>query len=105
MGAVALLLIVLPLYLNQRGIALASPMTVRVVHAAGPILVFGLQFVEGQAADVGLVACRIAVYSTAAALTATARQWQVAADDRLARLAASSPVAGATDAPCPPRAA
>jgi hypothetical protein len=101
----ALLLIVLPLYLNQRGIALASPMTVRVAHAAGPIFVFGLQCVEGRLPASAWSRAAIAVYSTSAAFTVTARQWRVAADDRLARLAAPRPVAGATDAPCPPRAA
>ena len=48
MAAAAVLLIVLPLYLNQRGVALASPMTVRVVHAAGPVLVFALQLADGR---------------------------------------------------------
>jgi drug/metabolite transporter (DMT)-like permease len=44
----AVLLIVLPNYVNQVGVALASPLTVRVVLAVGPILIFLLQLVEGR---------------------------------------------------------
>jgi len=44
----ALLLIVLPIYVNQVGIALASPLTVRVVVAIGPVLILALQLVEGR---------------------------------------------------------
>src|SRR5439155_6459464 len=47
-AAAALLLIVLPNYVNQIGVALASPLTVRAVLALGPVLVFGLQLVEGR---------------------------------------------------------
>lgn len=86
-AGVALLLIVLPLYLNQRGLALASPMTVRIVHAAGPVLVFAIQFLEGRlpASPWSLVV--IVGYSASAVLSATARQWRIAADARLERLA------------------
>jgi hypothetical protein len=41
-----LLLIVLPNYVNQVGVALASPVTVRAVLALGPVLVFTLQLAE-----------------------------------------------------------
>ena len=44
----ALLLIVLPIYVNQVGISLASPLTVRVVVAIGPVLILALQLVEGR---------------------------------------------------------
>ena len=44
----ALLLIVLPIYVNQVGISLASPLTVRVVVAIGPVLILALQIVEGR---------------------------------------------------------
>ena len=44
----AFLLIVLPNYVNQIGVALASPVTVRAVLAMGPALVFALQLVEGR---------------------------------------------------------
>ena len=51
LGGVALaafLLIVLPNYLNQIGVALASPVTVRAVLALGPVLVFALQLGDGR---------------------------------------------------------
>jgi len=44
----SLLLIVFPIYVNQVGIALASPLTVRVVLAVGPALIFVLQLFEGR---------------------------------------------------------
>ena len=46
--AAALLLIVLPIFVNQIGISLASPLTVRVVVAVGPVLILALQVVEGR---------------------------------------------------------
>jgi drug/metabolite transporter (DMT)-like permease len=87
-ATVAVLLIVLPLYLNQRGLALASPMTVRIVHAAGPVLVFTLQFLEGRLPASPWSLAVIVGYSACAVLSATARQWRVAADARLERLTA-----------------
>ena len=44
----AVLLIVLPNYVNQVGVSLASPLTVRAVMAIGPVLIFALQLVEGR---------------------------------------------------------
>jgi drug/metabolite transporter (DMT)-like permease len=85
----AVMLIVLPLYLNQRGIALASPLTVRVVHAAGPVLVFALQFVDGRLPTSPWSLAVVIGYSASAALSATARQWRVAADARREKLAPS----------------
>jgi drug/metabolite transporter (DMT)-like permease len=46
--AIAALLIVIPSYVNQVGISLASPLTVRVVLATGPVLIFGVQLLEGR---------------------------------------------------------
>jgi hypothetical protein len=43
----ALLLVVFPVY-DQVGISLASPLTVRVVLALGPVVIFLLQLVEGR---------------------------------------------------------
>jgi hypothetical protein len=60
-----------------------------ICHAAGPVLVFPLQFVEGRLPASAWSLAAIVVYSTAAALTATARQWRLAADGRRARLAAA----------------
>jgi drug/metabolite transporter (DMT)-like permease len=86
----AVLLIVLPLYLNQQGVALASPMTVRVVHAAGPVLVFSLQLADGRLPASPWSLAVIIVYSGAAVLSAFARQWQVTDNRRRERLAARS---------------
>ena len=44
----SLLLVVAPIYVNQVGIALASPWTVRVALAVGPVLVFALQLADGR---------------------------------------------------------
>jgi drug/metabolite transporter (DMT)-like permease len=84
-AGVALLLIVLPLYLNQRGLALASPMTVRIVHAAGPVLVFAIQFLEGRLPASPWSLAVVVGYSASAVLSATARQWNITADARLER--------------------
>jgi hypothetical protein len=46
--AVASLLIIVPSYVNQLAISLASPLTVRVVLAMAPALIFLLQLVEGR---------------------------------------------------------
>ena len=67
----SLLLVVLPNYVNQIGIALASPLTVRAVLALGPVLVFLLQLVEGRlpSSVATLAACVLyAVFAVAAAL-------------------------------------
>jgi hypothetical protein len=48
LGLASFLLIVLPNYVNQVGVALASPLTVRAVLAVGPVLVFVLQTLEGR---------------------------------------------------------
>jgi drug/metabolite transporter (DMT)-like permease len=70
-AAAALLLIVLPIFVNQIGIALASPLTVRVVVAVGPVLILGLQVIEGRlsASAYSLAAALIyAVFAVAATL-------------------------------------
>jgi len=43
-----LALIVFPIYVNQVGTALASPLTVRAVLALGPVVIFVLQLLEGR---------------------------------------------------------
>ena len=70
----SLLLIVLPNYVNQVGIALASPLTVRAVLALGPVLVFLLQLVEGRlpSSPATLAAC--VLYTAFAAASAVARR-------------------------------
>jgi hypothetical protein len=46
--AIAALLIVIPSYVNQVAISLATPLTVRVVLATGPVLIFFVQLIEGR---------------------------------------------------------
>jgi hypothetical protein len=46
--ALASLLIILPSYVNQVAISLASPLTVRVVLATAPVLIFLVQLIEGR---------------------------------------------------------
>jgi len=70
-AAASLLLIVLPNYVNQIGIALASPLTVRAVLALGPVLVFLLQLVEGRlpSSPATLAACVLyALFAVASAV-------------------------------------
>lgn len=57
-------------------------MTVRVAPAADPVLVFAVQFVEGRLRASAWSLAALVAYSTWAALTATARQWRVAARRR-----------------------
>jgi hypothetical protein len=77
LGAVALaclLLIVLPNYVNQVGVALASPVTVRAVLAVGPVLVFALQLFDGRLSlsPATLLAC--VLYGVCAVAAAVARR-------------------------------
>jgi len=50
MMAMTVLLIIVPSYVNLVAISLASPLTVRVVLAAGPVLIFFWEMVEGRLA-------------------------------------------------------
>jgi hypothetical protein len=82
LGAVVLaclLLIVLPNYVNQVDVALASPVTVRTVLAVGPVLVFGLQLFDGRLSSsrATLVVC--VPYSVGAVAAANARRQTIGA--------------------------
>jgi predicted ABC-type exoprotein transport system permease subunit len=70
----ALLLIVLPSYVNQIGIALASPLTVRAVLALGPVLVFLLQLVEGRLPSSAATLAACVLYAVFAVASAVARR-------------------------------
>ena len=85
----SLLLIVLPNYVNQIGIALASPLTVRAVLALGPVLVFLLQTVEGRlpSSVTTLAACVLYAVFAVAAAVARRRAIGVASAGALARAA------------------
>lgn len=70
----ALLLIVLPNYVNQVGVALASPVTVRAVLALGPVLVFALQLLEGRLSPSTATLTTCVLYAVFAVAAAVARR-------------------------------
>lgn len=70
----ALLLIVFPIYVNQVGISLASPLTVRVVLSLGPVLIFVLQLVEGRLVSSPYSLACAGLYSSFAIGAVVARQ-------------------------------
>ncbi len=71
---IAALLIVVPSYVNQIGISLASPLTVRVVLSTGPVLIFFVQLIEGRlSASLYSLAAAI-LYAVAAISAGLARQ-------------------------------
>jgi drug/metabolite transporter (DMT)-like permease len=74
-----LLLIVVPNYLNQVGVALASPVTVRAVLALGPVLVFGLQLVEGRLTPSPWTLGAAGLYAIFAVAAALARRQAIVA--------------------------
>jgi drug/metabolite transporter (DMT)-like permease len=63
LAAAALLLIVVPIYLVQAGLAHTSPMTTNVVLSLGPVFVFAAQALAGQTATSPHVLAAIAVYA------------------------------------------
>jgi hypothetical protein len=71
---IAALLIVLASFVNQVAISLASPLTVRVVLAVGPVLIFFLQMVEGRLAASLYSLTAATLYAFAALAAAIARQ-------------------------------
>jgi hypothetical protein len=71
---IAALLIVPASFVNQVAISLASPLTVRVVLAVGPVLIFFLQMVEGRLAASLYSLTAATLYAFAALAAAIARQ-------------------------------
>jgi drug/metabolite transporter (DMT)-like permease len=72
--AMASLLIIVPSYVNQLAISLASPLTVRVVLASGPVLIFLLQLVEGRLSASPYSLAAATLYAAAAIAVGLARQ-------------------------------
>jgi hypothetical protein len=70
----ASLLIVVPTYVNQVGISLASPLTVRVVLATGPVLIFFVQPLEGRLSASPYSLTAAILYAVAAISAGVARQ-------------------------------
>jgi drug/metabolite transporter (DMT)-like permease len=83
----SLALIVLPNYVNQIGIALASPLTVRAVLALGPVLVFLLQLVEGRLPSSAATLAACMLYAGFAVAAAVARRRAIGLTPALATVA------------------
>lgn len=72
--AVAALLILVPSYINQVAISLASPLTVRVVMASAPVIVFLLETIEGRLSPSLYSLAAAMLYAVFAILAGVARQ-------------------------------
>jgi len=70
----SLLLVVFPIYVNQVGTSLASPLTVRVVLAVGPVLIFVLQTIEGRLSPSPYSLAAAVLYGVLAVSAALARR-------------------------------
>jgi drug/metabolite transporter (DMT)-like permease len=73
-AAAALLLIVIPVYVSQVGIALASPLTVRVALSLAPVLIFALELAERRLSSSPSTLAVAAAYSLSAIGGALARR-------------------------------
>jgi drug/metabolite transporter (DMT)-like permease len=71
--AIAVLLILVPSYISQVAISLASPLTVRVVTASAPVIVFLLQTIEGRLSPSLYSLAAAMLYALFAVLAALAR--------------------------------
>lgn len=71
---VASLLIIVRSYVNQVGIPLASPLTVRVVLATGPVLICLFQLIEGRLSASPYSLTAALLYAVAAVAVGLARQ-------------------------------
>jgi hypothetical protein len=76
---IALLLIIVPNYVNLVAISLASPLTVRVVLAIGPSLIFFCQLIEGRLTVSRYSLMAAILYALAAIAAAIARQHAIRA--------------------------
>ena len=72
--AIAVLLILVPSYINQVAISLASPLTVRVVMASAPVIIFVLQTIEGRLSPSPYSLAAAMLYALFAVLAGLARQ-------------------------------
>jgi drug/metabolite transporter (DMT)-like permease len=76
LGVAATILIVLPLYSLQVGVAHTPPLTAHVIRSLGPALIFGLELADGRIAYSGLILAGIALYSLFALASNLVRGWQ-----------------------------
>lgn len=80
---VAVALIIVPSYVNQVAISLASPLTVRVVLAVAPALIFVFQMIEGRLITSSYSLLAALLYGGAAVSAAVARRLAIRGLDRL----------------------
>jgi hypothetical protein len=76
LSIVTSVLIVLPLYALQMGIARTSPLTTHVMRSLGPVLVFAAELVDGRIAYSGLTMFGIGLYSFFAVAGNLAHGWK-----------------------------
>ena len=76
LAIVTTVLIVLPLYSLQLGIARTAPLTAHVIRSLGPVLIFGLELADGRIAYSGPILAGIVLYSFFALASNLARGWQ-----------------------------
>ncbi len=76
LSATSGMLIVLPLFALQVGIALTAPLTAHVIRALGPVCVFALQQIDGRLVYSTPTLICIMVYSAAAIAGNLARGWR-----------------------------
>jgi drug/metabolite transporter (DMT)-like permease len=72
----AILLIVLPTYIFQMGIAITAPITAELISTLGPILVFGLQVIDGRITFSGYSLVCILLYSLFAIMSILTHNWK-----------------------------
>ena len=75
-GAAGFLLIVLPLYLFQLGLARTSAVSVWVIQAVGPCLVFAGQLLDGRLTPSAWTLAAIAAYSVLVIAAALSRKYE-----------------------------
>jgi drug/metabolite transporter (DMT)-like permease len=71
----ATVMIVLPLYSLQLGVAHTAPLTAHVIRSLGPVFVFALELVDGRIGYSGLAFAGIALYSAFSIAANLARGW------------------------------
>jgi hypothetical protein len=89
-GLASFLLIVVPNYVNQIGVALASPVTVRAVVALGPVLVFALQTLEGRLSPSSGTLGVSVIYALLVVAAAIARHRAISVGPGLPRIATAT---------------
>jgi len=71
----ATVLIVLPLYSLQLGVANTAPLTAHVIRSLGPVFVFALEFADGRIGYSGFAFAGIALYSVFSIAANLVRGW------------------------------